>query len=135
LMSKPIYPKLNPATYIELADQLSARNESSAKRTAADRAYFAAFLSSRDRLLEKGYLEPYGNLEDHGYISRVLKSEHALGAFGNEENRLRRARNRITYDTGDLYLKPPVRKLNWMLETAKEIIKRVEELPVNPKKT
>lgn len=136
-MSEPLYLKLDPATYLELADELSSRAEPASKRTAADRAYFAVFLFSRDCLLEKGYLEPYYGLNDHDYISRVLKSKQVLGAFGNEENRLRRARNYITYDTRDLYLTKPehVRPLNWMLGVAREIIKRVDALPQNPKKT
>jgi len=136
-MSEPIYPKLNPTTYLELADELSSRSEPSAKRTAADRAYFSAFLFSRDRLLEKGYVTPYGDERDHQYINEALKRRDILGSFGSQGLRLRRARNVVTYKTGNIstitqqYAHP----LNWMLETAREIIKRVDELPTKPRKT
>lgn len=133
-MSELLYSAIDPPKYLELAYELSQRSESSARRTAADRAYYAAFLTSRDCLMEKGYIQPYESWEDHEYISRELKS--ALGAVGNQENRLRRARNIITYNTEDLPLtKQNVRKLEWILETAAEIIKLVEQLPAKTKRS
>lgn len=66
----------------------------------------------------------------------MLKSGNVLGSAGNDENRLRRARNCITYNTGDLYLGNPqdTQPLNRILDTARKIIKQVEDLPVNPEK-
>lgn len=128
---KPVFPALDPLTYIGLADELASKPELSAKRTAADRAYFAAFLSSRDQLAAKGYIIPYYSSDDHRYVAENLKS--LLGAFGNEENRLRTARNRVAYDTRDLTQGQP--SLKWMVATAKKIIERVTKLPTHsPKK-
>ena len=136
MTSNLLYPRLKAEEYLDLANELSFRHEPAAIRTAADRAYYAVFLTSRDSLLEKGYIEPYRGLDDHDYISRTLKSREVLGSAGNDENRLRLARNRITYNTSDLYLGKPygVHPLDWILNTAKDIIKQVKALPKNPKK-
>jgi hypothetical protein len=134
-MSKVLYPMLDPTAYLKLAEEVSSNSETAARRTAADRAYFAAFLVSRDLLAEKGYMLPHYSDEDHKDVVDVLKDMQVLGAFGNEENRLRMARNCVTYDTRDLdsSMLRNVRSLEWMLYTAREIIKRVKALPENPK--
>ncbi len=130
---KPVFPALDPVTYIGLVDELASKPELSARRTAADRAYFAAFLTSRDQLTTKGYIMPDYNSDDHRYVAENLKT--LLGAFGNEENRLRTARNRVTYDTRDLTYSQGQPSLTWMVDTAKEIIERVKKLPpCSPKK-
>jgi hypothetical protein len=129
LRQKPVFPAIDPITYIELVDELASRPESPAKRTAADRAYFAAFLFSRDQLTAKGYIIPHNDQQDHKYVTESLKREDLLGAFGNEEYRLRIARNRVTYDTHNLFHSQGQPSLNWMISTAKEIIKRVNKLP------
>jgi len=132
-MSEQLYEALNPKTYLELATELSLKTQAAAKRTAADRAYYAAFLSSRDLLATKGYIMPYYDAKDHEDVAEKLKDRNVLGAFGNEENRLRRARNLITYDTRDISsAKQHACSLKWMLETARTIIERVEALPPNP---
>jgi hypothetical protein len=130
-MPKPLYPRLDPVEYLEVANELSSKLQQAARRTAADRAYYAAFLTSRERLAAKGYFTPLYNSDDHQRVLDVLRQKNVLGNFGNEENRLRRSRNRVTYDNRDLsYAQPPdTRSLTWMLETAREIIKRVEALP------
>lgn len=130
---RPVFPALDPTTYIELVDELASKPEPSAQRTAADRAYFAAFLTSRDQLAEKGYITPYNSQEDRRYVAENLKI--LLGAFGNDENRLRTARNRVTYDIRDLTYSQDQPSLKWMVDTAKEIIKRVKRIPPSsPKK-
>lgn len=135
-MSKqqPLYPAVSPIDYLDIAERLTSWSEPCAYRTAADRIYYSTFLFSRDNLAEKNYIVPHYGSEDHIYVENALKRRDVLGTFGNEENRLRRARNCITYDNRDLYLGRPesVRPLDWMLNAAKEIIKRVEALPVNP---
>lgn len=99
-------------------------------RTAADRAYYAAFLTSRDLLSDKGYLIPEYGLSDHQDVIETLKKKEVLGSFGNEEFRLRDARNKITYDTRDLkWGDKGVCSIDWMLDTAKKIIDRVNALP------
>lgn len=130
---KPVFPAINPVEYIGLVDELNSKPELPAKRTAADRAYFAAFLTSRDQLTTKGYITPHYNQNDHRYVAENLKL--LLGAFGNQENRLRTARNRVTYDTRDITYSQEQPSLNWMINTAKEIIRRVTKLPAHsPKK-
>lgn len=126
---KPVFTALNPADYIGLAEELASRPEQTAKRTAADRAYYAVFLFSRDQLEMKGYLTRYGYTEDHPYVTQKLRE--LLGFLGNEEFRMRRHRNKVTYETGDVG-KP---SLNWMLKTAEKIIDSVKKLPTSsPKK-
>ncbi len=130
---KPLFPAIDPVAYIGLVDELASKAELPAKRTAADRAYFAAFLTSRDQLTAKGYIMPLYNADDHKYVAENLKI--LLGAFGNEENRLRTARNRVTYDTRDLTYSQGQPSLKWMVDTAKEIIERIKKLPTcSPKK-
>ena len=134
-MPQQLYEALNPKTYLELARELSCRTEAAARRTAADRAYYAAFLSSRDLLTTKGYIVPYYDSRDHKDVAEKLKDGNVLGAFGNEENRLRLARNSVTYDTRVVSsARKDAVPLDWMLETAKKIIERVEALPPNPQK-
>jgi len=132
-MSEQLYKPLNPKKYLELATELSLKTEAAAKRAAADRAYYTAFLSSRDLLAAKGYIVPYYNLDDHKYVAENLKDKNVLGSLGNDENRLRLARNLITYDTRDISsAKQHACSLDWMLKTARKIIEKVEALPPNP---
>jgi len=125
-----LYNALDPKTYLELAFTLSSESQDTAIRTAADRAYYAAFLASRDILAAKGYITPYYNQQDHQYVATELKRLNVSGWFGNEENRLRRARNLITYDTRQIdSSQPDARPVRWMLDTARRIIELVEGLP------
>ena len=130
-MSQPLYESVDPETYLELAKELSSKSQAAARRTAADRAYYAAFLASRDLLAEKDYITPYGNERDHQYINEALKDKDILGSFGNEGLRLRRARNVVTYDTRDITMRTQqyACPLNWMLNTAGTIIDKVKKLP------
>lgn len=104
----------------------------SAKRTAGDRAYYAAFLVSRNLLKEKGYATPYGTTEDYKYITETLKRSGVLGSFGNEEFRLRNTRNVVTYDTDNITSQQNARPLDWMITTSEKIINQIKQLP--PKK-
>jgi uncharacterized protein (UPF0332 family) len=130
-MSQPLYKSVDPETYLELAEELSSKAQAVEKRTAADRAYYAAFLVSRDLLSEKGYITPYYNSDDHRYVEETLKRRDILGSLGNDENRLRRARNVATYDTRDITTRTQqyARPLDWMLNTAGTIIDKVKKLP------
>lgn len=133
-MSEPLYKAVDPKTYLELADRLSLESDETAKRTAADRAYYAVFLVSRDTLAERGYITPYYSSDDHKYVSETLKRKDLLGSFGNDEMRIRFARNIILYDTRDISREQQsARSLKWILDTAKQIIERVGNLPVNPR--
>ena len=114
---------VDPVKYLEFACEISSRPETEAKRTAADRAYYAAFLFSRDQLASKGYITPYYKEEDKRYVSQELKRLEF--SIGNSENLLRRRRTTITYDTRDV--EGP--SLDWMLQTAEKIIDYVKALP------
>jgi hypothetical protein len=133
MMSELLYRAINPKEYLELADRLSSEPDETSERTAADRAYYAVFLVSRDTLVEKGYITPYYNAQDHQYVAVTLKRRDILGSLANDETRIRLARNLITYDTRDIDRnKQSARSLTWMLDTAKKIVERVESLPINP---
>ena len=130
LKQLPWYPALNPTEYLKIADELTSRPESSALRTAADRAYYAAFLTCRDLLAEKDYFTPRYSSDDHTDLTSALKRKDVLGTYGNQEFRLRRARNCINYLTCDISSSTiDARPLDWMLKTAREIISKVEALP------
>lgn len=122
---KPVFPAIDPCKYLDLAREIACRPETQARRTAADRAYYATFLFSRDQLEMKGYMTRYGYTEDHRYVTQTLKE--LLGFLGNEEFRMRTHRNNVTYETGDVG-NP---SLDWMLKTAEKIIESVKKLPTS----
>jgi len=93
-----------------------------AQRTAADRAYYAAFLYSRDQLCRKGYITPYYNAEDHRHVTEGLRKH--VGNIANDEKRMREHRNSVTYEAGDVGYP----SLQWMLDTAEKIIDLVSKL-------
>lgn len=137
-MSKqpPWYPALDPTDYLKIADELTSRSESSALRTAADRAYYAAFLTCRDCLTEKDYFTPTYSSDDHTNLTSALKRSDVLGAYGNEELRLRRARNCVTYTVDNIsFTTKDACPLDWMLKTARELISKVEALPHRSQKS
>ena len=118
------FSALDPIKYLDLANELALRSEAEAIRTAADRSYYATFLFCRDQLATKGYLTPSYSTDDHQDVSEVLKQ--VLKSRGNQEFRLRQQRNRVTYDTREV----DYPSCQWMINTATEIIKLVEALPI-----
>ncbi len=118
---------IDPRSYLELARELALGSDSHVVRTAGDRAYYAAFLLSRDVLAEKGYAPRYAGATAHGNVTQALRTSLGYG-IGNEENRLRRARNQLTYDTGAVFWSPG-QSVQWMIETAQSIIDSVTALP------
>jgi hypothetical protein len=135
LISKPLYPEINPTEYLALAKALASNKDDASLRSAVDRAYYAAFLTCRDILAMKKYLTPKYDYQDHKEVPEGLKS--ILGSIGNDEFRLRRTRNRITYDTRPLTpgQNDPndVFSVDLIVHTAENIIKSVQALPTNPK--
>jgi uncharacterized protein (UPF0332 family) len=129
-MSKPLYEKFDPVSYLEIALGLPTDASVALIRTAADRAYYAAFLTCRDLLKAKNYISPQYNRYDHETVAETLKRPDVLGNIGNNENRLRRSRNCITYDTRILQITHnDARSLAWMIATARDLIERVQKLP------
>lgn len=126
----PEYPAFDPAGYLDLAKKLQAEPEEAARRSAADRAYYAAFLTSLNELTAKDYITPYRDERDHKYVTDSLKSKDVLGTFGNNEFLLRKSRNKVTYDTRELVIGNSVKQLQWMIKVAEDIIQSVRALPI-----
>ena len=80
-MSELLYPKINPTKYLDLASELAAKSDDAAKRSAADRAYYAAFLTCRDVLTTKNYFIPRFSSDDHMDIAEKLRNPKLLGIF------------------------------------------------------
>ncbi len=67
------FPAVDPLKYLDLAKDMSSKPESEVRRTAGDRAYYAAFLFTRDQLASKGYIVPFNWERDKHDVSRILK--------------------------------------------------------------
>lgn len=119
---------IDPRSYLDLAVELVNRPDSHVARTAGDRAYYAVFLTCRDMLAAKGYAPFYQGTAAHGDVTKALRTFLGDG-LGNQENRLRRARNRLTYITDEVPL-ARVQYIQWMINSAREIIDTVNDLPV-----
>lgn len=118
------FSRVDPRTYLDLAKTLASQSDAASRRSAVDRAYYAAFLFSRDELAAKVYITPYYSTEDHGYISDNLRLHVALD-IGNSEERLRRARNSITYNTRVITLDLSLRAI---IDMAERVIQAVATL-------
>ena len=103
--------------------------DEASRRTAADRAYYAAFLAVRDELIVKGYMNVARNSNVHVQVADTLrgidKSASELLFI------LRRARNRLTYQTGHINL-PRGQSIPELLDSARRVIEAVRALPRNP---
>ena len=132
-MPELYYESINPEDYLQLAKSLSTQDDGVAKRTAADRAYYAVFLSGRELLSEKGYLTPLNNERDHEQVVNKLQEAKLLGSYGSQMLRLRLARNQATYNLNKLYRQPSghSRSLNWMIDAAEKLLERIKALPEN----
>jgi len=129
----PEHAALNARSLLSLAKELASQDDAAARRTAADRAYYAAFLFSRDTLARLGRYTPAYSTDDHQGIRAAL--HEAIGNAANDEQRLRSARNQATYDTRDRHAVGPnshrdVRPLSWMIEAAERIVTKVETLQI-----
>ncbi len=94
-------PALDPESLLRLAEEIGARGDTAARRTAVDRAYYSVFLYNRDLLAARGSYSPTYTTQDHRTLPVALS--RALGIrVGNDLVRLRRARNQYTYTTGPL---------------------------------
>ena len=79
----------------------------------------------------KNYLSPKNNEEDHEDVAETLKRSDVLGNVGNNENRLRRSRNGLTYDISEFQMpNTNARSLMWMVSTAQDLIERVRNLQI-----
>ncbi len=117
-----------PEEYLVLAAGLALSADTASRRSAADRAYYAAFLAARDELIGKRYISAVGNANAHAQVANVLKD---ISVDASERlSALRRTRNRLTYQTERINL-PRRQSLESLIESARAVIEAVRALPAN----
>jgi hypothetical protein len=114
--------------YLDLANELSLSLGAASRRSAVDRAYYAAVLAVRDELADKHYISVVENSQAHTQVANALK--HISEDASERLIALRRARNRLTYRTESIYL-PRRQSLQSLLESARAVIEAVQALPRN----
>ena len=119
-------PAVTPAAYLALAEEWAQSGETETLRSAVDRAYYAAFLTARDQLSRKGYGRFAPTPQAHNQVARALTAVRP--EMENQIRILRRARNRLTYQTAAAVL-PNNLTLPELLDFARAIIADVEALP------
>ena len=117
---------VEPDVYLQLAIEWAQSDNEAILRTAVDRAYYAAFLATRDQLEAKGYGSFAASSRAHGQVRAALWSVRSR--LGRRLSALRRARNRLTYETGPTEL-PDGLTIQEPLDSARRIIAAVEALP------
>ena len=117
---------VSAAEYLEQANEWAPVGNSAALRSAVDRAYYAAFLTARDQLAAKGYRSFAASSRTHGQVSATLLL--VAPELGDALDVLRRARNRLTYETWATEL-PNGLTVQELLDSASEVIAAVEALP------
>ena len=119
---------ITPTDYLALAVDLALSSDEASRLSAVDRAYYAAFLAARDELIIKGYMNVARNSSAHVQVADALR-----GIDKNSSEMLfvlRRARNRLTYQTESIYL-PRRQSLQRLLDSARAVIDTVRALPQN----
>ena len=124
-----IFEPIAPESYLALAIELSRASDGASRRSAIDRAYYAAFLTARNELNNKGYIIAVQRSESH--VQVVVALTKAARNPGRRLELLRRARNRLTYQTGRTSL-PEGLSVENMLDSARAVIEAVRALPRNP---
>lgn len=123
------FDAIAPSEYLALAVELAASSSVASLRSAIDRAYYAAFLATRDELISKGYISATQGSRAHRQVAEALL--HIARDAGEMLVDLRYARNRLTYETGLLTL-PRRQSLQILLDSARAVIEAAQELPQNP---
>jgi uncharacterized protein (UPF0332 family) len=90
---------MTPQDFIRLAAQLAAGTTEADWRTAASRAYYAAFHAARQLLLDLGFTVPRADAA-HQYLIHRLNNcgEQLIQQEAKVLDRLRKLRNRADYD-------------------------------------
>ena len=120
------FEPIQPSAYLAIAMQLAETPDAAAQRSAVDRAYYAAFLTVHDGLVDKGYASFPERPEAHRRVAEALNA--LTEDMGQRLAILRRARNRLTYQTGRHTL-PRGQSLRELLDSARIIIEAVRALP------
>ena len=121
-----VFSPLVTETLLDLADELAHRPTPASLRSAADRAYYAAYLTARDQLARKNYARFNPGASAHMRVGQALRAINI--DIGNLLSELRFTRNTLTYDTGYVALEGG-RTVEWMLDAARTIISYVNALP------
>jgi uncharacterized protein (UPF0332 family) len=95
-------------------------------RTAASRAYFAAFHCARTLMTAMGFEVPRGD-QAHGYLWRRLEScgAHRVGEAGSLLSELRTYRNRADYDLATDFT---IRDAKYSVESAADLMRTLTSL-------
>ena len=124
-----IFSPLVTETLLDLAGELAHRPTPASLRSAADRAYYAAYLTARDQLARKNYARFNPGASAHMRVGQVLRAiDIDAGSLLSE---LRFTRNTLTYDAGGVALEED-KTVEWMMDTARTIINYVNSLPSQP---
>lgn len=122
-MPQALYKAINPVDYLSYAETLISDDQTCCQRTAADRAYYAAFLFWRNELATKyPELRSVTGAKIHKIVCEKLKIE--IGSLANDLRILRDARNEATYNTDLICLSDTGRAchINYMISVAKKLI-------------
>ena len=122
------FEPLAPDAYLILAVELSESASESSRRSAIDRAYYAAFLTARNELDSKGYINAVRGPQTHAQV--IVALTQADRNSGRALKSLRRTRNRLTYQTERINL-PRRQSLQSLIESARAVIEAAQALPAN----
>ena len=122
------FEPIEPQSYLNLAFRLSRSFDEASRRSAVDRAYYAAFLAARNELDNKGYIVAVRRSESH--VQVVVALTKVARNPGRRLELLRRARNRVTYQTGRTNLPEGLSMAN-ILHSARVVIEAARALPRN----
>ena len=123
------FDAVDPAAYLALAIEWSQSTDSAALRSAVDRAYYAAFLSARDQLSAKGYGRFSQGPQAHSEVAKALSAVQVN--VGERLITLRRARNRLNYQTGRATL-PRGQSIQSLMLFARAVVEAARALPGAP---
>ena len=120
---------IDPESYLHTAISWSLSSDEAVRRSAVDRAYYAAFLTARNELTDKGYI-----VAEQGPVAHILVGNsltRLTGIPGRILRALRRTRNRVTYQTDEVSL-PQNMTVEQLLGWAKTVIEAAQALPQSP---
>ena len=117
---------VDPAAYLTLAIEWSRSADDTTLRSAVDRAYYAAFLTTRDQLSGKGYGHFTADPQVHSQVAKLLSATNKNA--GEKLIILRRARNRLNYQTGNVTL-PRGQSVRSLMLFARIVVEAAQELP------
>lgn len=121
---------MRPREYLDLADELATGAREAEWRSAASRAYYAAFHTGRSLLRKNGFSPP-GEAKDHAYVwLRLSNTGHVdVDLAGSRLHDLRRVRGRADYDFDRPFSDKDAVKA---VEDALNVIRALDDLAATP---